>query len=168
MKLLRFAFPLCLSLLMLLAGCDSGDPIDREGPSDVAGVYHFAELRFRPDASGLTTANVLAALDSANTQLRLSDNGNFTLLYEFKNGSPYTAIGKFEVTERTVRLNGSGTENYVRLLLDPTTTLQRSETERRVLSATIRKTVNLDAYDPDEYAGLTSVHGTLYIRLVRR
>lgn len=54
------------------------------------------------------------------------------------------------------------------LLLDPTITLQRESETTLVLDR--QKTVNLEAYDPEQYggAGLTSVQGRLVVRLEQR
>ncbi len=164
----RFVLPLLLGLLVLTAGCDSGDPIDEPDPTEVAGTYRFTQFVFEPDATAITPANVLARLDSAGTSLRLTNTRSFLLTYEFESNDLSFIIGNFDLTAGTVRLNGSGENpaDYQRILLDQQFTLQRNANQPGVLTASIQKRVNLQAYNPQLYAGLESVPGTLRMRLV--
>lgn len=161
---------LFLSGLIAFTGCDSGDPIDAPKPADVAGTYGFTELTFQPTAAGVAPANVLDSLDALNTDLRLSSGGNFILSYQFKGAQEFFLSGDFDVSASTVKIKGDRNDRgeFNKLLLDNEFTLRRSETASGVLTAEIQKSVNLAAYAPTKYAGLTSVPGTLRLRLVRR
>lgn len=154
----------------LLAACDSGDPIDTPDPAEVAGLYAFDELSFRPDGAGIQPVNLLDTLRAQTTLLRLSSSGVFFLDYEFVGGTPYFVRGTFEVSPRIVRLKGEreDRDEYRRLLLDDEILLYRTDDDPDVLTATVQKTVNLAAFSPERYAGVTSAPGTLRIRLVRQ
>jgi hypothetical protein len=153
-----------------LAGCDSGDPIDGPEPAEVAGLYLFEELVFVPVGQGIQSANVLDSLRQEATVLRLSTSGVFFLDFEFKQGAPYFVRGTYEPTVRTVTFTGAPADRaeYRRLLLEEKFVLRRDDSDPRLLAAEIDKRVNLEAFSPGRYAGVTDVPGTLRIRLVRQ
>jgi hypothetical protein len=164
----RFAPLLAALLLASTAACDSGDPVDETGPEpvDVAGIYALTELTFRPTAQGVAPADVLATLDTSRTQLWLAGNGTFIFFYQFRGGAPYFLLGDFAVTAASVRLQGDDAlrADYERILLDVDLVLDRDEDDADVLSSEVVKPVNLEAFDAERYASLTSVGGTLRLR----
>lgn len=160
---------LAVLVLLVMMGCDSGDPINQPRPADVAGTYVFQELRFVPNASATQPADVGSRL-TTGTSLGLSSGGNFVLMYTFVGEDDYIVSGDFEVRATTVRIRGSSQQRdqYQRLLLEPDFTLQRDPDNPRVLTARISRSVDLEAYDRDAYQGLDNVPGELHIRLVRQ
>ena len=170
---MRLRYHALAALLVFLAlgqaACDSGDPIDAPGPEDVAAIYDFTALSFTPQAQAVQPVNLLDSLDLTDTNLRLGSSGNFILTYQFLGGGPFFLTGDFSVTEQTVRIEGRGEDrdDYRLLFLEEDFTLRRTA-GLGTLSADIVKNVNLQEYDPDKYAGLTSVPGTLRLRLEPR
>ena len=158
---------LAVALPALLAGCDTNDP--GSVLEEVEGSYRFTRLAFGPDAAGVDTADVVATLDQAQTRVRLFGTGQMLVEYKLV-GEPSALVnGTFTATSSTVRLSATTQSDANRLavlLLPQTLTLTRS-TDDRVLTAAINTTVNLQAYDPDTYAGLTAVPGRLFVTLER-
>src|SRR5690606_8850368 len=105
-----------------------------------------------PTGAAIAPADVLARLDSTRTQLLLSGNDSYFLFYQFRGGPFYTLLGEYEVTSQRIRLHGdpADREDYLRILLEEEFTLQRSG-EPGVLTANIQKSVNLEAFDPQQY-----------------
>ncbi len=166
---MKHLFYLLVVGVLLLAGCDSGDPINQPQPADVAGTYRFEELRFVPSASATRPADVKSRLEQ-NTSLSLSSGGNFVLMYTFSGEPDYIVSGDFDVRATTVRIRGSSQhrDQYQRLLLEPDFTLNRDPDNPLELWARISRNVDLQAYDREAYEGLTNVPGHLHIRLVRQ
>ena len=162
--------PILLVGLFILQACDSGDPIETPNPAEVAGLYLFEELHFVPDGQGIEPADLLDTLRTETTIVRLSSSGVFYIDYEFKGGTPYFLRGTFEITARTVQLQGEREhrDEYRKILLEENFILRRDELDQDVLSAEIIKTVDLQAYSPERYAGVSAAPGTLYVRLVRQ
>lgn len=166
---MRTLLLLCASAaLLLVGGCDSGDPDDGADPRDVAGIYRFTEYSFSSSATAVEPIDVLDTLNTAGTELRLASDGDFQMLVQFVGGDLFLAHGTFSVTTRSVSLNGSDDDedDFERLLLDQSFTLRRDPDQPDVLSAEIPKTINPSAYS-DRYAGIESMTGTLRLRLVR-
>jgi hypothetical protein len=163
------AFVAIISLAAIV-GCDSGDPINEPRPSDVAGTYTFAELRFVPDAAATQPADVRARMNTGISSLGLSSGGNFVLRYEFTGQSEFIVSGDFDVRATTVRVRGRAADrqHYQRLLLDNEFTLNRDPANPNVLTSQIQQRVNLEAFDNVAYRGLTDVPGRLHVRLVRQ
>jgi hypothetical protein len=164
-----------LAVLALLAGCDTNNA----GGSlrDVAGSYSIARLYFDPDASGIVDANVLARLDSANTEIRLFSDGDALFFLEFaESGESVRTDLRITATSSLVRFSAVGgpdVQELMRILLPAEFSLDRegAGTLARDLVGVI---ANLDRYeeeggvDNDVYEGLTAVRGTLSVELVRR
>lgn len=150
----------------LISGCDSGDPVDRPDPSDVAGRYSFTEFIFRPTSPAVQPINVLDTLNAGRTHLDLSSAGNFILRYEFVGGGEYFLNGTFTVTERAVRIEGlrEHREFYNRVLLAEQFLLRRDETAPGILTAEVPLTVNPASFS-DRYVGITQLEGELHLRL---
>lgn len=166
---MRTLLLLCASAaLLLVGGCDSGDPDDDADPRDVAGIYRFTEYSFNPSGTGFQPIDVLDTLNTATTELRLASDGDFQMLVQFVGGDLFLAHGTFSVTTRAVNLNGSDDDedDFERLLLDQEFTLRRDPDQPEVLSADIPKTINPSAFS-DRYEGVPSMSGTLRLRLVR-
>lgn len=161
---------LLLLLPLLLAACDSNDPEPPASPLDVQGTYVFTELRFVPDGSAIAPANVLEdRLNEESTTFRLlADQRQVLLNYEVESGAQGFATGAFTLTPTsvTVTFDGSGAGIVDRLLLPSPITFQRVGND---LSATIRSTQNLSAYNQEAYgSGANSVPGELRVRLARQ
>lgn len=158
-----------MTALLIMSGCDSGDPIDRPDPRDVAGRYSFTELRFQPVGGAVQPINVLDTLDQSGTDLRLSSDGTFILSFEFVNGSPFFLNGQFSVSELTVKIDGSDSQNstYARLLLSSDFTLRRNLDQPGLLTAEISRVIDPSAFS-NRYRGVPSLDGKLFIRLEER
>lgn len=163
-------FRACLPALFLVcaifvSACDLTD--DDATPTSVAGEYVFTEFRFVPDSPLLPPAVVLDTLVQSNTRLQLFSSGRFTILYQFEGADPEFIGGEFTVNEERIRLSGHEDEEefYRQLLLSPEITLQR--TDEGPLTASIRRTVNLEEYS-ERYEGLRTVDGVVMLELVRR
>ncbi len=162
--LVFLVFP--LYSLMLLS-C-SRQTADNTYVREVIGEYFFDTFQFVPESSALETVNVMDTLVYEETRLQLFSSKRFTLLYRFKNGSPAFVGGDFEVSRSRVVLKGNpdDEEFYAALLLPTEIPLQRSD-DPDVLTGSIKRRVNLEAFSP-RYRGLLSVRGTLVLELRRR
>lgn len=168
------ALPFVLTLgLLALAGCDTTDPVPPASPSDVAGIYDIVTFRFTPQAQAIAPADVRERLVAEETYFELlatQRGGQFQLRYRRVGELADIINGDFSVNASTVSLTVGEEDrpSLPRLLLDAQIPLVRESDDTLVRSAV--KTVNLEQYDPQQYggAGLTSVRGTLELRLVRR
>lgn len=164
-RLLRRA-PLLLGtlLLLLVAACDSNDPI--ADPAEVAGTYTMQELRYVPDNTSLGAINLLSTRFTGPVTLELLSGGAYTLRYTRQGQQAEQLLsGTFTVREDEVRFSGrsSDEDEYERFLLDESFRLDRATNS---LSASIDRTVNTSAY-PDFYTGVGEVQGEVRIRLTR-
>lgn len=152
-----------LLVLLLLTACDTNDNA-RDDLGAVAGEYTFTEFRFTPTSQLLTPVNLLDTLMVGQTRLQLFSSGRFTLLYQFRGGTPFFIGGDFTVSNKHIRLNGTADERsfYQSLLLSNEITLERGE--GRMLNATLDRTVDLAAFSR-RYEGLPSVKGVMVLRL---
>ena len=150
--------------LTALAACDSGSAVNPPSPADVAGTYDVTSFRFRPDASGIATVNLLDTLAAGSTQFEILDSGDAFLRYRFAGGTARLLLGEVEVRQSQIRLTfESGTEtNRLRLLLPSVLVLDRTATGIQSSTAT---TANLEAFNPNRYAGLNNVEGSLMLTL---
>ena len=155
-----------LAALLILSGCDSGDPVDRPDPRDVAGRYNFTEFRFDPEGPGFADINVLDTLDAGGTDLRLSSDGTFILSIEFVNGSPFFLSGDFSVSNTTIEFEGRENQSstYTQILLTQSFVLRRDLDDDDVLTASITKNIDPSAFS-NRYRGVNSMNGTLHLRL---
>lgn len=161
---MRRSFVLLLGLLVFaLTGCDSSSPIDPPSPQDVEGVYHIAELRFVPQASAIEPANVLSRIDVGRSNLELSGLGDAIFRFALTNQPSALLAGDFSVTATQLRLRLTDPQSRLpTILLSSPLTLNRADDAELVLQQV--QTVNLAAFDPERYAGLTAVQGTLTLR----
>lgn len=167
--------PLALSLLFAIAlvafvGCDTTDPVPAVEPDEVAGVYDFAVFRFNPQASAIDDADVLARLVPNRTSLELLNTqrgGQFQLRYQFEDELSDIISGDFTVSRDDVDLTVREEDRPSLRALLLSNQFQFERVGRDVLTLSATKTVNLEAFDPDEYggAGLTEVQGVLEIEL---
>src|SRR5690625_2118408 len=72
---------LVLFVALLLAACNSGDPIEGPDPSEVSGQYTIDALEFQ--LGGVTVADVRERLVVGDSFLELWSNGDFILRYRF-------------------------------------------------------------------------------------
>ena len=61
MSVSRTILPAAAVLLLFFVawGCDSGDPVERISPEDVAGKYDFTAFTFEPDAQAIAPLDLL-------------------------------------------------------------------------------------------------------------
>ncbi|HYE95334.1 MAG TPA: hypothetical protein VD962_03935 [Rubricoccaceae bacterium] len=161
-----FSLTLLLPLLAV-AGCDTDSP--GSTLDELEGVYAITELYFDPEASGIQDADVAARLDSARTYVELIGSGRVLVRFRFTDESAGDlADADYTATRTTARITARtelDAEIFDRLLLPQSFTLSRVSDDE--LSGAFSTTADLDAYDPELYAGLTAVPGTLNIRLER-
>ena len=134
-------------------------------------MYAFAAFRFVPEGSGITPANVLARLDEDDTYVELivTQRGpQFQFRYRFDGDLLNIINGDYDASQTTVTLTAAETYEPLleELLLTRTLRLSRETGDELALEAT--RTVNLEAFDPEQYGGanLTAVRGQLIVRLV--
>ena len=159
--------------LVTFAGCDTTDPTPPAQPAEVVGVYTFLTFRFDPQGQGVQDADVLARLVEEETSLELVNTqrgGQFRLDYQFEDDAFGDRVnGDFSVTSETVTLSVEEADAGLlsELLLGDRVVLRRTGPD--VLTLTETRTVDLEAYDPDQYggSGLNNVRGTLEIELRR-
>lgn len=156
-----------VAALAVFAGCDtnnSGGIVD-----DLAGTYAFAELRFVPTASAIEPADVLTRLDTALTDVEVDSEGRaFFFLRE--SGTTLIAEAFVTATSSTATFRArtaTDIERLVRYLL-PSVLRVSHDGGVNVLNGNPSLRVNLQAFDPQAYQGLTDVPGTLFVRLERR
>jgi hypothetical protein len=168
----RRLLPALLGLLALaaFAGCDTDNP---SSPlEEIEGVYVFTELRFDPTASAIADADVLERLVAANTNVEIFGVGPALIRFQFEGaGEPVQrADANVTATSSTVRLTPA-TEGDAALLLqllfpvDRPLALSRDSDER--LSGEVATTADLEAFDPEVYAGVPPLPGTLRVTLER-
>lgn len=162
----RFLIPLLL--LVAVAGCDTSDPVPTVEPSEVAGTYDVAQLRFDPNRSIIVPINVLDSLVADQTSIQLADNGEFQLTYRFR-GETFSdnVRGTFEASRDAVTLEArpADADRFASLLLPRRATFDRED--GGVLTLDQQRTVDLADYDP-EYEGIDPQPGQLTVRLERR
>lgn len=165
----RCTFAVLLPFLLTFAvGCDTDNP--GTPTEELAGIYDFAELRFDPSAQAIADADVAAELVASETEVRLRGSGQAILFFQLQGQPSDLANATFSATNATARLVASteaDAQRLAALLLPSTLTLARSADDQR-LTAELLTTVNLQAFDPQNYSGLTAVAGTLFVTLVRR
>jgi len=158
---------LVLFVALLLAACNSGDPIEGPDPSEVSGQYTIDALEFQ--LGGVTVADVRERLVVGDSFLELWSNGDFILRYRFADEPGLNgAAGSFDLrtTNLTLHFESGDPE---RLLLPTQFRLERDLENQDLLSTRMTTHVNLHAYDPSRFSsGQTNVEGVLHARLVRR
>ena len=162
-------FPaLALVLVVALAGCDSNG--STSALRELDGTYTVAQLTFDPQAGGLADADVGARLD-AQTSFDIFSGNNTVLFTISRSGSRSLATLDATATRSRATFTArAGSEDELAALLLPRTfSLTFDPAAPRTLTGEINLTnVDLEAFDPAQYAGLRAVAGTLRIRLDRR
>jgi len=158
---------LVLFLLAFGTGCDTSNP---STPSeDLAGVYVFAELQFIPTSTFLIPADVLARMEPGRNDVELFGSGRTLIRIKLLDQPSDLADADFTATSSTMRIVARTQDDEARLaqiLLPGILNLNISQ-DNQTLSAQIAATVNLQAFDPVAYAGLTAQPGTLHISITR-
>jgi len=169
----------CLGVAVLLLGlslaaCDSdggGPP-----PSDLEGIYEIQEMRFT--VSGVNNFNIytdtLNVSEGPPPSPRMEffgGNATVNLIYRLE-GSPGSSqiSGQFSTREGRVTADFSNVseENRFEILLPSIVRLEREDSGRRLVVNQEVRDVDLKAYSPDRYGGLTqNVNGTLRMELER-
>ncbi|HLA62827.1 MAG TPA: hypothetical protein VK610_00250 [Rhodothermales bacterium] len=168
MRLPRLVPLLAVATFLASAGCDTNN--GGNSLRDVQGTYLFTELLFDPAAPALAEADVLTRIDEEETEVRLFSDGDALFLVQFDDNTSLRADGTVSATNSSVRLvavTPDDAEELGRLLLQPTNVFARGGSGD-VLTASMSVTVDLAAYDPENYPGLNAVSGTLSIRLERQ
>lgn len=170
LRLPLVAVALLAGCLTAISGCDSSNP--GSALADLDGAYALDELLFDPQAASLEDADVAARLDSAATELRIyGGDGDATLISRFEGqGSRRTDLvatasrGRLTLSARTTE----DQNELADLLLPPTFSLSYTPEAPNTLTGNVSlASVNLQAFDPDRYQGLTSVSGVLRVRFSR-
>lgn len=171
--------PLCsrcglvgLALLALaFTGCDSNNPArDLEV---VSGTYTLAEITFDPQANALETVDVSSVVNLTATRLRIYSDEDDAALLEVA----YTTGGIDRINLRVSASRGqvrfeavedADIEDLEALLLPASFTLRYDGDQASSIENTFsRAGVNLQAFNPDRYEGLTSVSGQLTVAFER-
>ena len=157
--------------LVLLAGCDSNNPGSEL--RDLDGSYALEFLEFDPDAASLANADVTARLDLDATDLTIyGRDGEATLVARFTDGSGTQRTDLTAAASRgrltLTALGADDADELAELLLPNSFQLTYNASGISTLETNISLAgVNLDAFDREQYAGLTSVAGTLRVRFAR-
>lgn len=152
-----------LFLLLLLSACDSGPTIEGE---DLAGTYDFEDFFFDIAAPAVEDVSFLDTLAAADTQLELSADNEFVLVYRFE-GAPSRRFltGPFEVDGNQVILSFRRSDDDKRrqLLLPRELALRIQENGALLVGTRELEDVDLSQFS-EAYQGLTG-DGTLRLRL---
>ena len=158
-------------LAVAFAGCDSNNPArDLE---IVSGTYAIADLTFDPQANALDNVDVTERLNLAATRLRIYNDEDDEALFEvaYATGGIDRINLRVSASRGQVRLEAvddNDIEDLEALLLPPTFTLRYDGEVASTISNTFaRSGVNLQAFNPDRYQGLTSVSGSLSVSFER-
>ena len=166
-RLLRLAPALALSVFAL-SGCDTTS--SNSALEDIDGTYTVAELVFDPDARDLVNADIGARLDAAATRLVVFGDDEEALLTTqlAGEGSRRTDL-RVSATRGRVTFEAITEEDRTdlgRLFLPAQFTLLYDTTTPLDLASepSTTTTVDLNAFDPVAYSGLTAVPGKFRIR----
>jgi hypothetical protein len=166
--------PRCLFALVLLvvlptlSGCDTDNP--STPLEEIEGVYVFTEFLFDTDASAIADADVLARLDSARSNVELFGSGRALIRFKLDDEPSQLADANATATSASVRLTAETQDDAVvlsQILLPPTMTFERGTTDERLTGEFFLAAADLEAFDPETYAGVPPVSGTLYVTLDR-
>lgn len=166
MRYLR-RFYVVILLVFLLTGCDSTDNFD---VTRLDGTYQFTEFLFDIDATRIGDARVLDSLDADRTSLEFAaGTQSFVLRYRFTGDQSSSFLnGDFSTSEDGVTLRFDGDEDErQRLLLPDRLSLDILEDGDRLEASVDRDEVDLTRFDPEGYAGVPPVSGTLIMQLER-
>ena len=167
--------PRCALLAVVLAalaftGCDSNNP--GRDLALIEGTYEVEEITFRPSASELNPVDIDDRLNLTETQLRVFGTaGDDALLTIQRLDRPSRRVD-LEVSASRGRASFTAQESDAAaldaILLPRQFDLSYDQNSAGRLEGSFSRTVNLQAFDNDRYAGLTSVPGRLTVRLTRR
>lgn len=169
MSRMKAHWSLVVLVALLMAACNSGDPIEGPDPSEVSGQYTIDALEFQ--LGGVTVANVAERLVGGDTAFELGSNSEFILRYRFIDDQGTSlAVGSFDLRTTSMTLQfDSDRGNPERLLLPRQIRLERDLENPDVLEARLTTRVDLHAYDPSRFdRDQNDISGILHVRLVRR
>lgn len=169
---------LCLGIVALALGigltaCDSnGGP----APSDLEGTFEIQEMRFT--VAGVDNFNILADTLRASSgpipsprMEFFGGNATVNLVYRLEGSDGSSQLsGQFTTRQDRVTADFSNVseENRFEILLPTIVRMQRENGGARLVVAQEVRDVDLRAYSPDRYGGLTqNVNGTLHMELER-
>jgi hypothetical protein len=156
-------FPALLAVMIGLAACDSGDPINTASCDEVAGEYVITAFAFEPEAPGLPTVSFMENLDVDRTELELLSTCQYLFRLAFEEEDELVAFSGFNVTDTLVRLNAEGNPTlFQRLRLNGDVRLERS------VGGVLESSVEVEDVDMgefnDDYEGVMA-DGTMRLRL---
>lgn len=160
-----------LALFVLaLVGCDTNNP--GRDLEIVAGTYTLTEITFDPQANALPDVDVDARLNLTTTRLEIFSDDEEALLRVAFNGEGTRRINlRVSASRGQVRLEAvedEDVDDLADLLLPPSFTLRYAgDRPVQIENAFQRDGVNLEAFDPDRYQGLTDVSGEITIAFER-
>lgn len=158
----RYLCGLVFASMLIVVGCDSGDPINQASCADVAGRYAVAAFEFDPDASSIPVVSFLDTLDVSQTELRLTDQCQYVFTYKFKARNTELITNDYRVTDSNIRLNVSEGDRAKLSQLYLTGDVVLDRMASRVLESNISTTVNLGDFS-SQYEG-TTAHGQMRLR----
>jgi hypothetical protein len=164
----RLYYPLALLAAVALGGCDTENP--STPLEEVEGVYAFTELYFDTQASAIADADVLARLDSAQSDIEIFSNAPALIRFELDGEGRQRADASVTATPSIVRLTAvteADARTLSEILLPPTMTFDRDEDGDHLVGEFFLPAADLEAFDPDAYAGVPPVAGTLFVTLQR-
>ena len=163
-----------LAALVLLALAFTGCDTNNGGSGtlgDLEGVYALEELRFDPDAGGLDEADLGAQLlAQGSASIEIFGDGDDALLRTPTTGRTDLTVRVFSNSIEFTAVTVDDEEDLAELFLPRQFRLAFSSSEARELRADpplFLPAVNLQAFDPDNYDGLTAVPGRLYVSFRR-
>ena len=162
-----------LAALVLLAlaftGCDTNNPGGRV-LGDLEGVYTLEELVFTPETAALDPVDLGARISTEATTLEVFGNGDNALLRSrFAGGTTRRTDLEVRALSNAIEftaVTADDEDELADLFLPRTFRLGFSSPRGTLLAADpdlFLSDVNLQAFDPDRYQGLTSVRGRLAI-----
>ena len=168
--------PRCAAVALVLlfvafSGCDTNN-----GGSgtlgDLADVYTLTELRFEPEAEALEDADLGARLiaDGQSSLEIFADRDDFALLRTPETGRTDLEVRVLSNAVELTAVTAQDEDDLDELFLPRTFRLNFTSPRSSVLRAEpalFLTTVNLQAFDPDRYQGLTAVRGRLFIAFER-
>lgn len=166
----RCALAVLVLLLAAFTGCDTNN--GGSGTlADLQGVYALDELRFDPEADGLVEADLGARLLAQGTaSLEIFGDGDEALLRTPETGRTDLEVRVLARAVELTAVTADDEDDLAELFLPRTFRLTFTATDARELRADpplFLSSADLQRFDPDQYQGLTSVPGRLFVSFRR-